>query len=177
MIEQSIVQLDLEEEVLGIIRGSIIVDFFAIFFSVVWLLLPFFFFFPLVRLGGFGLVIFLALLLGAIWNAVKRRIQWKYTMFIVTDRRIIDVDQIGVFERNVSELAFKDVGDVIIKQSGVINKLFDIGTIRVETTKANHFDLELNGVKNPEHVRNLLVDVQCLKEEYVQKAKSKKEIE
>lgn len=174
MIEQSIVQLELDEEVLGIVRSSVLSKLASLVFTLIWFLVPFFFFFPLIELGGFGLIVFLILLVSGGWNAISRKMQWKYTILIITDKRIIDVDQLGVFERNISELSYDDISEVMFKKRGLFNKIFDLGSIKVQTTKAMQFDLEITGVRHPENVRNLLVDVQYITSPYVQEAKTKK---
>lgn len=173
MIENSIVQLEIDEEVLGIIRKSLWVEAPSFIFSLIWLLVPFFFFFPLIQLGGFGLIVFLMILISGIWNAYSRKTRWKYTMLIITDKRIIDVDQIGIFERSISELTHEDVSEVTFKKKGLFGKMLDFGSVKVQTTRSMHFDLEITGVRRPENVRNLLLEVQYITSPYVQASKTK----
>ncbi len=174
MKEAFLVQLDPKEEVLGIVRRSPFFKWWKWLIVVIWLLLPFFFFYPLMELGGVGILIFLALFISAIWNAWRRRQEWLYTMFIVTDSRVIDVDQHGLLKRSVSELAMKDVSDVSVRQTRW-QKIVNLGTVRIETSEANQFDLELTGVHNPQRIRNLIVDVQYVTGDYVDQAKAKKD--
>lgn len=172
MIDASFVQLDRQEEVLGIVRRSLLSKWWRWLFATVWLLLPFFFFYPLIKIGLTGLIVFLVLIVSAVWNAWRRWREWYYTMFLITDRRIIDIDQRGLFHREVEELAFKDVSEVKVEQS-TFQKLGGTGSIRVHTIQAQKFDLELAGVRHPEHVRDLIVDVQYTVGDYVDQAKSK----
>lgn len=52
---------------------------------------------------------------------------------IVTDRRLIDIDQRGLFNREVNELALSNVEDVSYKQSGIWGAVFNFGTVSVQT--------------------------------------------
>ncbi|MBU1126057.1 MAG: PH domain-containing protein [Patescibacteria group bacterium] len=173
MKEALFVQLDTDEEVLGIVRRSLVFKWWKWLIVLCWLLLPFFFFYPLIKLGAVGFIIFIALIISAVWNTVRCRFEWVYTMFLITDRRIIDVDQHGIFNRSISELGLDDISEVVVRQS-TLQKIIGLGTILVHTNKKNHFDLELTGVHDPEHVRDLIVDVQYITGDYVDQAKSKK---
>lgn len=174
MKEKLLVQLDPEEEVLGVIRRSLFYGWWRWFIILVWLLLPFLIFHPLVELGTFGLVIFVVLIFSGLWQALRQRLEWRYTMFLVTDKRVIDIDHRGVFSREISELPFADISEVIVRQPG-LNKFFGLGTVRLHTKKINQFDLEIKGVRHPLHVRDLIVDVQYLTGDYVNQAEAKKE--
>lgn len=158
----NIVQLDQEEEVVGIVRRSFLAEFPRFVFALVWLLLPFFFLFPLLQLGMFGVVFMAVLLFSGLYYAVRQWVTWRYTMLLITDRRVIDVDQLGVFERTVSELDLEVITDVVHAPQGIIRRLFRIGAVRVETTKAHLFDLEISDVKRPKQVCELILDVQYM---------------
>lgn len=52
---------------------------------------------------------------------------------IVTDQRIIDIDQLGLFRRNIAELDCRMVQDIDSDKSGVLETIFDFGTVTVQT--------------------------------------------
>ena len=54
-------------------------------------------------------------------------------VFIITDERILSIDQIGPFSRTISELRLERIQDVTIEQHGLLPTLLHFGTIRVET--------------------------------------------
>lgn len=52
---------------------------------------------------------------------------------IVTDQRIIDIDQRGMFQRNVAELDCRKVQDINADKSGILETVFDFGDVVVQT--------------------------------------------
>jgi hypothetical protein len=52
---------------------------------------------------------------------------------IVTDKRLIDVDQRGLFNREVNELALEKIEDISYKPSGVWGTIFNYGYVSVQT--------------------------------------------
>lgn len=172
MREIDFVQLGRHEELLGIIRRSLRSRWWRYLFALVWLLTPFFFFYPLIKFGAFGFVIFALLIVFSVLNAVARWREWFFTMFVITDSRIIDIEHRGLFKRSIEELKIEEISDVTVRQ-GSIQKIFSLGIVHVQTIVSMKFDLELSGVARPNHVRDLLVDVQYLKRTYGNEAKSK----
>lgn len=60
-------------------------------------------------------------------------------MWIVTDRRLIDVEQIGLFHREISEIPLSRVQDVTLQIHGVIETVLRFGTIRIQTAGEREF--------------------------------------
>ena len=56
-----------------------------------------------------------------------------YNFFIVTDRRLVEIIQKGLFNREINELTFDQVQDVGFKVCGVLNTFFDAGDIEIQT--------------------------------------------
>jgi hypothetical protein len=52
---------------------------------------------------------------------------------LVTNDRIIDIDQRGIFKREVNELAIKNIQDVTYKQNGVLQSLLGYGEVVIKT--------------------------------------------
>ncbi len=63
-------------------------------------------------------------------------------VFIVTERRIIDIDQIGLFGHTVSELRLYRIQDVTAQSRGILQSIFSYGDIFIQTaaeTERFHF--------------------------------------
>ncbi|MCH8049557.1 PH domain-containing protein [Patescibacteria group bacterium] len=162
-MKNGIVQLHPDEEIIAIVRRSFLVESPRFLFAILWILLPFFFFFPLLQLGTFGLIFFLALLFGGFYYALKQWLSWHYTLLVITDQRILDVEQRGIIDRQISELSMDEVADAQSRQQGLFQRIFNVGTVQVETVKAQTFDLELSGVRRPKEVCDLILDVQYMR--------------
>lgn len=159
---KEIVELKPKEEIVGLVRKSLLAHWRRIFFILFWLLLPFFFFFPLLTLGPFGFAFFVAMFLSGLLYAVRRWRMWRNTVFLITDRRLIDVDQVGFFTREVSEVEYEDIKEVQVIKKGLVKRLFRVGAVRVQTRKILSYDLYISGVRRPEHVAELINEVQSI---------------
>ena len=57
---------------------------------------------------------------------------------IVTTKRLIDVDQRGLFYREVNELPIEKIEDVTYTQAGILPSVFHYGTVKVLSAADNH---------------------------------------
>ncbi|OGI25045.1 MAG: hypothetical protein A3J76_02320 [Candidatus Moranbacteria bacterium RBG_13_45_13] len=79
--------------------------------------------------------------------------------WIVTNERIINIEQRGFFMRNVSELKLTKIQDVTSEIIGVIPTLLDYGNIHVQTAgEKERFSFQQ--IPNPNHVKNIIVHLQ-----------------
>lgn len=62
-----------------------------------------------------------------------RWIDYYLDLAIVTDQRVVDIDQFGLFRRNVAELKHNVVQDVTTNKSGILQTFFDFGDVVIQT--------------------------------------------
>lgn len=80
-----------------------------------------------VSLGGFGLLIIITfLVIGTVWI-------WRRNKVIITNQHIVDIDQIGLFNRSVSTLRLEEIQDISASAKGPIQTFFQYGTIVIQT--------------------------------------------
>lgn len=60
-------------------------------------------------------------------------------MWIITSERIIDIEQHGLFQREISEIPLSRVQDVTIEVRGIIETFLKFGTIRIQTAGEREF--------------------------------------
>ena len=95
-----------DEQLIRIIRRYWLTFIIPGLLSAVLILIPFFFLIPLFAAGRWGIIGFSVLLfIGGIY-CLRTIVVGYFNCFIVTDRRIVDHDQSGLFERNVSEAPY-----------------------------------------------------------------------
>ena len=101
-------------------------------------------YFPLLRdpamlpVVKFGLAIYLAAVATAIllfW------LDYYLDVWIITDRRIIDIEQYGLFHREISEIAMERIQNVTIEIPGFIPTLLNFGNMRIETAGEGKFTI------------------------------------
>ena len=147
------------EEVIRIVRrypGSLL---FSALLPVIFLLSPFFFLFPLLRLGFFGSLGVVVLFgLGCILT-VRLIVFYSLNALVITSQRLIDVDQRGFFHREVSESTYEKIQDFSFSMKGISQTLFRYGTLRIQTAGAQA-NLEIRCVKNPEQIQELIAKQQ-----------------
>jgi hypothetical protein len=100
-----------------------------------------------VALGGFVLGI---LLFFYHW------IGWYYSIFIVTNQRIQQTSQSGVFGKSVIDLSLSKVQNISYNVPGFSGELFGFGTIVIQTYVG---DLIIDKVEKPEKTYNKLQQV------------------
>ena len=79
-------------------------------------------------------------------------------LWVVTDERILDIDQEGVFLRKVSELALHNIQDVHVEVKRVFATLFNFGTIEVQTAGAEQ-RFEFDGIPDPQKVSRQILEL------------------
>jgi uncharacterized membrane protein YdbT with pleckstrin-like domain len=76
--------------------------------------------------------------------------------WIVTNERIINIEQKGLFNRVASELQLNAVQDVTSDVKGLVRTLFDYGDVVIQTAgevKRFHF----KGIPNPEEIKERVI--------------------
>lgn len=74
--------------------------------------------------------------LGLLMNFLLYFHDYYLSLQIVTTDRVIDIDQKGLFKREVNELAIYNIQDVTHKQSGIIQTFLGFGPVILKTASA-----------------------------------------
>ncbi len=157
------VQLYDGEERCAVIRGDVVAYIPRLLLGVTWTLLPFFFFFPLLRLGLFGLVFAGLLTLGGCVYLFHLRSSWLGTGLIATTLRCIDVSRRGFAPATVVAVPWSDATIISVAPSNIIYTLLGVGSVRIDFAESHAFSFVSRGVRNPRRVQQLLHEVQCLR--------------
>lgn len=80
-------------------------------------------------------------------------------VWIITDRRVVNVEQKGLFMREVSELRHQKIQDVTTEVEGFFPTLLDFGNVFVQTA-AEKAEFFFRNVPDPYGIKALLVDLQ-----------------
>jgi len=83
-------------------------------------------------------------------------IGWYFTIFILTDQRLRQSTQKGIFGKSVIDLPVSKIQNISYTIPGLSGELFGFGTIVIQTYVG---DLVLDLVHNPNQVYNKLQDV------------------
>lgn len=105
---------------------------------------------PLMRVA---LGIWLLLTWTSAWGVFTR---YFLNVWVLTDRRIVDIKQRHFFARQVSSLLLPRVQDVTTDVEGVLPSLLGIGDIKVQSAGTD-VDFLMHGIPNPETMRDLIL--------------------
>lgn len=85
-------------------------------------------------------------------------LDYYYDIQIVTDHRLIDIDQIGLFRREINELDLSDVQDVSSGNKGILSSFFDFGQVSVETAGAKE-RFVFDNILHPRDIASIILDL------------------
>jgi len=86
-------------------------------------------------------------------------IDYYLDVWIVTNRRVVNVEQKGLFLRQVSELRYRKIQDVTTEVSGVIPTFLNYGDVFIQTAGKQH-RFRFHNVPNPYQIKARLVKLQ-----------------
>ena len=102
----------------------------------------------------FGVVLWLVI----VWLAVA--VIWTnyyLDLWLITDKRLVSVDQTGLFKREVTTLPFTNVQDVTLEQYGILQTLLNFGTLRVHSAGPTSRNMSIYGVAQPSLIRDTII--------------------
>lgn len=77
---------------------------------------------------------------------------------VITNLRIVDVDQVGLFHHQISELHIDKIEDVTSETTGIFGTIFDYGNVYIQTAGTiERFDF--NNVPHPGKIEKIVLDL------------------
>ncbi len=99
--------------------------------------------------------------LGAAWLLISWMLlfniltDYYLDMWIITNKRVITIDQRGFFNRSVASFRLERLQDITVEIKGIIATMLDFGTIKADT--ASHTDaFVIFGIPNPREIKSLI---------------------
>ena len=80
-------------------------------------------------------------------------------LWIITNKRIIDVEQNGFFHREVTSFSFDQIQDITVETRGFIETMLKFGTLHIQTAGHNR-NIVIKDAHYPEDARSLILDLQ-----------------
>lgn len=79
-------------------------------------------------------------------------------VIIITDQRILSIDQISFFDRAFSETSFDKVEDVKARIKGICSNIFEFGSLEIQTA-AEKILFQIDQVPKPAHLCEKISDI------------------
>lgn len=105
--------------------------------------------------SGYLNILALAILVVALSYGFYSWFTWYYGAYILTNQRIIEVNQRGIFTREVKEIMLDKIQDVTYNVSGLIRTILDVGTVKVHS--ASGLNIHMLNLHKPATVREVIV--------------------
>lgn len=157
------IQLESDEEILSMVRKHWFVIATELFGVFVFMLIPFFFLFlsaifpSVLDTLHLDLANYTAIITFVIsgWTVVSLMVSfmiWTHyylDLWIITDRRIILIDQVAFFNRNVSIFRLERLQDIEFVIKGIIPTFLNFGTLKAQTAGHHENNFRSNGLPDP----------------------------
>lgn len=78
-------------------------------------------------------------------------VDWYFNVYIITDRRVVDIDLIALIYKEISSAELDKIEDVTYKQGGALLIFFNYGDVLIQTA-GTHPNFEFTAVANPNKV-------------------------
>lgn len=83
---------------------------------------------------------------------------WFYSVYIVTNRRIVDIDFHDFLSKRFSEAPLRNIEDITHHYVGVFQPIFDYATIQIQTA-AESKEIEFEMVPDPANTQDFISDL------------------
>ena len=83
---------------------------------------------------------------------------WYFTVSIVTNERIVDIDFINILNKKFAETRIERIEDVTNKTGGFIKSIFGYGDVYVQTA-AKEAMFQFDSVSHPEKIVHIINDL------------------
>jgi hypothetical protein len=77
-------------------------------------------------------------------------------LWVITDRRIIAIEQIHFFNRNVAIFRLERMQDIEFSVKGLIQTFFNYGTLSAQTAGQTEANFKTTGLPNPDELQGLI---------------------
>ena len=147
-----------DEEVVLLLRQHPIVNVGWILVTVAMVYIPF-----LVNMlgvldglpGSFKLIIILAWYLVTLAFALESFMGWFFNVYIVTNKRVIDIDFVNLIYKEVSDANLDKIQDISYSMGGVARTVFNYGDVTIQTA-AEVQEFEFKAVPDPARVTKII---------------------
>jgi len=86
-------------------------------------------------------------------------IDYYFDVWIITNKRVVNIEQKGLFVRHVSELEIENIQDITTEVKGVIPTFMDFGDVFIQTA-AEKERFRFHNIPNPYKVKDMIMNLQ-----------------
>ncbi len=76
-------------------------------------------------------------------------------MLLITDKRLLDIDQINLFARDISEMRLENIQDMRVEVLGFLATTMDFGNIYIQTAGATD-EFAIKNIPHPNKIKDAI---------------------
>lgn len=76
-------------------------------------------------------------------------------VLVVTNKRILDIEQIGLFSRDMAEIRLEHIQDIKVEVLGLIDSFLKMGNLHIQTA-GQHKEIFLKNIPDVQEVKNMI---------------------
>jgi uncharacterized membrane protein YdbT with pleckstrin-like domain len=152
---EEVIQLKNGEEVRMVAKRHAATIIPGLFWAFLFIVIPFFFLFPLFSSGPAGAVVFLVVILTGLIIAWRTFLMWDGDALVITTHRLVKVLQTGIFARTVNEVPLTSVAEVSWSKKGMFGHFLNYGVIRI---MAGH-EMVIKKIAMPQKLHALIMEL------------------
>jgi len=88
---------------------------------------------------------------------IEKFLTWYFNVYIITDRRVIDIDFKPLFYKKVSETTYDRLEDTSFEIKNFFGTIFNYGDVYIQTAGKNR-EFDFLNVPNPELIQDIISD-------------------
>lgn len=149
------------EHVVLLLRKHPITQLNWVIITILFAVVPSFFsFFPMYALlpASYKLGLNFLWYLALFGFAFQSFIRWFYSVYILTDERVIDVDFLHLAQKNITAAKIENIEDITSESAGFSSAFFNHGNVLIQTAGAEQ-EITFEAVPNPAKVTAILNDL------------------
>ncbi len=149
------------EKVILLVRRHIITNIGWVLLAIAMIFAPYVLkYFPLLDFmpPAFQVVALLLWYLLSLAIAIQGFLSWFFSVNIITDKRVIDVDFDNLIYRKITDCEITHIEDATVKMGSVVRTLFDFGDVLIQTA-AEIPEITFYAVPHPDRVDKILSDL------------------
>jgi hypothetical protein len=110
--------------------------------------------------SSISVIILIAILLLAFLISLMRWFVYSNDLFILTNERIINIEQYALFSRRVTEAELANILNVSYEIKGIVKSFLNFGDITIDTSGSDTNFLVLKNIENPHFIQEKIVNLQ-----------------
>lgn len=99
-----------------------------------------------------------AVIFGALYSIYQWYI-WNNGIYILTNQRVINIDQVNLFNRLISEAEINRIQEISTEIAGPIHTMLNFGTVKIQTASTTGM-MDLENVPDPYNIQQEIVRIQ-----------------